>query len=273
MRLRSYYHWLTDRKGYFLARQFGVRIPLFPLIFLPDGFTVRQAGDSGITIVDNFCTREEADYLIELAKPKLRDSLITLNNTKIKDDYRTSKTAIVFEPNDQDPAILPLLYRAGMLVGQPPTHVETVFVTRYQAGEYYRPHEDYYEGFDGDRLYTVLIYLNDMGEEDGGGTVFEELNVGVTPKLGRAVIWANQGPDGSVHPESRHEALPVAPGAEKWAIQLWFRNYKMINLPKSAIATPQTKMGKALSGDEELPEGAWAPGDVAADSPYGKAFE
>ena len=272
-RLLRYYRWLTDRQGYFLARRFGIRIPLFPLVFLPDGFTVQQAGNSGITIVDNFCTRKEADYLIELARPRLQDSRITINNKQIKDDYRTSKTAIVFGPIDQDPAILPLLYRAGMLLGLPHTHVETVFVTRYQGGEYYKAHEDYYEGFDGDRLYTILIYLNDLTEEQGGGTVFEQLNVGVRPKLGRAVIWANQGPDGTQHPESRHEALPVAPGAEKWAVQLWFRNYKMIDVPESAIATPPAKMGQALSGDEELPEGAWAPGDIAADSPYGKAFE
>jgi prolyl 4-hydroxylase len=271
-RIRRLYRWLTDRQGFFIARIIGIRVPVFPLVFLPDGFTIHWAAKTGIAIADNFCTTDEASYLIEQARKRLRDSRITIDNKQIKDDYRTSKTAVVFDPNNQDPAVLPLLYRAGMLLGLPHTHVETVFVTRYESGEYYKAHEDFYEGFDGDRLYTVLIYLNDLTEEQGGGTVFERLNIGVRPKLGRAVMWTNKNPDGSNHPETRHEALPVAPGAEKWVVQLWFRNYKMIDVPKGAIATPQTATGQPLRGDETIPAGAWAPGEVSADSPYGKAF-
>lgn len=272
-RLRNYYYWLTDRRGYFLARLFGVRVPVFPLVFMPNGFTISRLGETGISVAENFCTPEEARYLIDRASSRLQDSRITIDNKQITDDYRTSKTAMVFDPHDKDPAILPLLIRASMLLGVPFTHVETVFVTRYKDGEYYKAHEDFYPGFDGDRLYTVLIYLNDLADEQGGGTVFEKLNVGVRPRLGRAVIWTNRNPDGSPHPETRHEALPVAEGAEKWVIQLWFRNYKMINVPLSSIDTPQSEPGRALSGEETLPDGAWAPGEVAADSPYGKAFQ
>lgn len=271
-KIRYAYRWVTDRQGFFVARIFGIRVPVFPLVFLPDGFSIHWAGKTGIAIADNFCTPDEAQYLIERARARLRDSRITIDNKQIKDAYRTSKTAIVFDPYDKDPAVLPLLYRAGMLLGLPHTHVETVFVTRYGSGEYYKAHEDFYPGFDGDRLYTVLIYLNDLTEDQGGGTVFEKLNIGVRPKLGRAVIWTNKNPDGSNHPESRHEALPVTADAEKWVIQLWFRNYKMIDVPKSAIATPQTETGQPLTGDEDIPAGAWAPGEVSADSPFGKAF-
>ena len=136
----------------------------------------------------------------------------------------------------------------------------------------YKAHQDFYPGFDGDRLYTVLIYLNDLTEEQGGGTVFENLNIGVRPKLGRAVIWTNKNPDGSHHEETTHEALPVTEGAEKWVVQLWFRNYEMIGVPAALIETPQTAQGQALTGDEDIPAGAWAPGEVSPDSPYGRAF-
>ena len=198
--------------------------------------------------------------------------MITINNQQIKNDYRTSQTAMVFDPFNKDRAVLPLLYRAGMLLGLPCTNVETVYVTRYGEGEFYKAHEDFYAGFDGDRLYTVLVYLNDLGPDQGGGTVFEKLKVGVNPKRGRAVIWTNTNPDGSYHQETRHEALPVKNGAEKWVIQLWFRKYPMIRIPDSLVDAPQTAKGEALTGSETLPEGAWAPGEVTPDSPYGKAF-
>lgn len=271
-KLRYYWVWVSERQGYFRARLFGPKVPLFPLAFLPDGFAVTHAADTNLVLVENFCTAEEANYLIEQARDKLRDSRITVNKQHVKDDYRTSQTAMVFDPYNKDEKILPLLYRAGMLLGLPFGNVETVFVTRYREGEYYKAHKDFYEGFDGDRLYTVLIYLNDLEEHQGGGTVFEKLNIGVKPKLGRAVIWTNTNPDGSKHQETVHEALPVSNGGEKWCVQLWFRAYQMIDVPASAITTPQTRPGVALGGEEPLPPGAWAPGEVAPESNYGKAF-
>jgi prolyl 4-hydroxylase len=271
-KLRSSYRWIMDRKGYFRAKALGPDVPTFPLAFLPDGFAITHAGETGVAIVENFCTAEEATYLIKHAHDKLRDSRITINNQQILDDYRTSQTAMVFDPYNKDPKVLPLLYRAGMLLGLPFNNVETVYVTRYREGEYYKAHEDFYPGFDGDRLYTVLIYLNDLEEEQGGGTIFDKLNIGVKPKLGRAVIWTNTNPDGSHHPETRHEALPVKNGAEKWVIQLWFRSYSMIEMPQTSMLAPQAKPGLALQGNEELPSGAWAPGEVTPDSHYGKAF-
>jgi prolyl 4-hydroxylase len=264
--------WFADRKGYFKARLFGVRVPVFPLPLLPNGFKICWAGKTGVAIVENFCTQDEAEYLISRAGKRLVDSRITVNNQQIKDPYRKSQTAIVFDPYNKDPAVLRVVTRGAMLLGIPADHVESVYVTRYQAGEYYKVHHDAYEGFDGDRLYTVLIYLNDLTEEQGGGTVFEKMNIGVRPKCGRAVIWTNRNPDGSVHPEAMHEAMPVAEGSVKWVIQLWFRGYKMIAVPKTSFDTPQAKRGLPLKGDEELPQGAWAPGKVEPDSDFGKAF-
>lgn len=272
IKIRRSFFWLTDRRGYFRAKLFGLRVPLFPLMYLPDGFQVNWAGQTGIAVVDNFCTPDEAQYLISRATKRLSDSRITIDNRQIKDPYRKSQTAIVFDPHNKDPEVVRVAGRAAMLLGVPTDHVESVYVTRYRAGEYYKAHHDAYEGFDGDRLYTVLIYLNDLREEDGGGTIFEKLNIGVRPKCGRAVIWTNTNPDGSHHAETMHEALPVKGAAEKWVIQLWFRRYKMIDVPNDLFDSPQTRRGKALTGDEILPEGAWAVGEFGPESDYAKAF-
>jgi len=271
-KLRDCIQWIADRSGYFRTKVFGLRVPVFPLVLLPDGFTVSWAGATGISIVENFVTRAEAEYLIARASNSLTDSQITIDNMRIKDSYRTSQTAIVLDPNHMDPAVIVIIRRAAMLLSLPASHVESVYVTRYRGGEYYKAHQDAFPGFDGDRLYTALIYLNDLAEDAGGGTVFEKLNVGVRPKCGRAVIWTNKNQDGTTHPETLHEALPVAPGAVKWVIQLWFRSYPMIAIPPDSADNPQTRRGTPLQGNEALLDGVWAPGQVAPDSDYVKAF-
>jgi len=223
--------------------------------YLPDGFSVHQIADTGVSVVDNFCTPDEAAYIIETATPRLRRSTIVVDNESVQDEYRTSSTASVFDPDFKDPRLLPLLYRGAMLVGVPYTNVETVFVTRYEAGEYYKPHEDYFPGFQGDRLYTVLIYLNDLEPDQGGGTTFDKLRLGVTPKCGRAVSWTNRNPDGSVHPETTHEALPVAEGAVKWAIQLWFRRYELVAPMGQVPPVEPVSPTAPLPADCPLPDG------------------
>lgn len=270
--VRRAWRWYTARQGFFAARLFGLRVPVFPLVHLPDGFTVEHVGSTGISLVENFCTPDEARAIVDASRDRLRASRITVNNEQVLDDYRTSQTASVFDPRNKEPAVVPLLYRAAMLLGVPATHAENVFVTRYGEGEYYKAHQDFYPGFDGDRLYTVLIYLNDLRDDQGGGTVFADLNVGVRPRLGRAVIWTNTNPDGSHHPETRHEALPVTNDGEKWAIQLWFRAYELLDIPARMATTPQTRPGQALTGSETVPSGAWAVGEVDPDSPWARAF-
>ena len=273
-KLSRIFRWFSDRQGYFGAKLFGLRVPVFPLMHLPDGFTVQKVGETGLSLVENFCTEDEAQHLINLARTRLRRSRITIGNKQVQDDYRTSQTAIVYDPFHErrggHSAAAPCRYVAWFARN---ANVETVFVTRYGENEYYKAHQDFYPGFDGDRLYTVLIYLNDLAEDQGGGTVFEQLNIGVRPKLGRAVIWTNTNPDGSHHEETTHEALPVTNGGEKWAIQLWFRAYEMIEIPPGMIEVPQEKTGQAAIGSKRTcrpepgPLAKWKPGSV-----YAKAF-
>jgi len=228
-----------------------------PVDYLPAGFEVHQVADSGVSVVDNFCTPDEAEAIIQKALPQLARSRIVIGDESVEDPYRTSSTASIHGPGMQDPQLLPLLYRGAMLLGVPHTHVETVFVTRYAAGEYYKAHEDFFPGFHGDRLYTVLIYLNDLTPEQGGGTTFEKLNIGVSPKLGRAVTWTNRNPDGTGHPETVHEALPVKEDGEKWAIQLWFRRYELIPDARNEIPMADPEPVTTLAADSVLPDGVF----------------
>lgn len=67
---------------------------------------------------------------------------------------------------------------------------------------------------------TVFLYLNDV--EEGGGTHFDRLNITVTPKKGRALIWPsvlNRDPNVADW-RTQHQALPVKAGV-KYGANAW----------------------------------------------------
>ena len=97
---------------------------------------------------------------------------------------------------------------------------------KYEVGGLYRRHNDYVPGdfqrAQGVRIMTVFIYLNDMDEDAGGETAFPKLDLKITPKKGKAVLWPNvymRNPDAR-DPRLDHEALPVKKGS-KYAANLW----------------------------------------------------
>ena len=249
-RLRNLY----DRRYYYWHRMFGTKVPPHSLSYLPDGFRISKVKQTGVAVVDGFCTSEEAQAVIRLARDKLNPSAVRQGGKFVQDPGRNSETALVFGPRCKDPALIPFACRAAFLTGVPYTHLEAVYVTRYQEGGRYDEHVDYGDHFSVDRLYTVLLYLNDLPEEQGGATAFPNLNIKVQPKLGRAVSWTNMNPDGSVHAETSHAALPVTNNGEKWTIQFWFHPYKMFS--GIGVTPPQTLAGQPIQEDAELPSGA-----------------
>ena len=117
-----------------------------------------------------------------------------------------------------------MLARAQSLCGLPPSFSELQFL-RYEPGQYYKTHHDYLGGSEtllaGPRALTLLAYLADVDE--GGETIFPELNLTVHPKAGRALLWANTLDDQprARDPRTRHAALPVRRGV-KLATNLWY---------------------------------------------------
>jgi hypothetical protein len=74
------------------------------------------------------------------------------------------------------------------------------------------------------RFATILLYLNDEGLK-GGETSFPRWLNGATreilqvkPKVGKAVLFYNQLPDGNYDERSQHAAQPVIEG-EKWLVR------------------------------------------------------
>lgn len=245
--------WQQRITGYEPAAQ-----PSFPTELFPDNFRVRVVGATGVYVFENFCTPEEADEIVSVAAERLGPSGVLVNARFEQTSERSSHTAALFSRYFRYPGVVPLMQRAAALVGLPYTNIEDVYVTRYREGDFYAQHIDYGESFAVDRLYTVLLYLNDVPEEQGGATVFPSLRTAVRPAKGVAVSWTNKNPDGSGHLESNHAAFPVTGAGEKWAIQFWFRNYRVVealdDLPRDFPVYAGCER-QPLQGGESLPEG------------------
>lgn len=76
----------------------------------------------------------------------------------------------------------------------------------------------------GPRILTFFLYLSDV--EEGGETVFTNLNIKVKPKRGRALIWPSvmdSDPE-SQDPRTHHAAAAVIKG-KKYAANAWIHLY------------------------------------------------
>ena len=122
-----------------------------------------------------------------------------------------------------------------VLTELPTENQEDICVVKYLEGEEYKKHCDFMVGNDteegkfelargGDRVFTVMFYLNDNFED--GGTLFLQPNIEVRPKTGRCVIWKNYL-NGEPNHKSMHAGLPVKNGIKHIGVK-WIRQNKFI---------------------------------------------
>lgn len=95
----------------------------------------------------------------------------------------------------------------------PSENYENFQVLKYAVGQRYNTHHDYgkedVQLACGPRILTFFLYLSDV--EEGGETAFPSLNIAVSPKKGRALLWPSTLSDDPEAMDSRtfHEARPV----------------------------------------------------------------
>ncbi|OEU23049.1 hypothetical protein FRACYDRAFT_178438 [Fragilariopsis cylindrus CCMP1102] len=201
-----------------------------------------HGGDGGpwLLVIDDFLDTEEVNRLIELGEWEGYERSTLIEDTDDDDDDetvsdsdekadRTSSTAWCQSRTCKNDEISQdVIDRVYELVQFDDLHAEDLQLLHYEVGQYYLPHHDFYYidnidewNQDGGRVLTVFIYLNDV--VDGGGTNFPRLNITVTPKLGRVVIWPSvlDNNPRKIDWRTEHEALPVKDG-EKYGANLWF---------------------------------------------------
>ena len=183
-----------------------------------DDFVVYSASE----VID----RADADELLRLAEDQWTASAAAGDATN---DYRTSETASLRDDASRaSKAVDRVAARAAALFGLPRSCCETLQLVRYASpAAFYKPHLDCLEEagqvlLGGQRVGTVLVYLNDVDE--GGATRFPALGLEVAPRELQAVAWANVRADGVPDVRARHEALPTT-GELKVAVNCWVRAF------------------------------------------------
>ena len=156
---------------------------------------------------------------------------------------RTSLTCHLAKKTAPCPAILAKIQK---LTSKPFGHMELPQVARYTDSQRYVEH---YDGVDphtpagkafvasgGQRVATVLMYLNDVAE--GGATRFDKMNIDVAPVKGKALLFF-PGTKASM-PDARtlHTATEAVVGHEKWISQLWVCGFAGKHAPEGKPPGP-----------------------------------
>lgn len=183
-----------------------------------------------IWLIRDFLSPTVCDHLITLAKDKLERSRGHIPDTgeEAEVDIRTSSG--MFLMRNQDAIVTQIENRIAALVNLPVENGEGMQILRYQIGQEYQPHYDYFDPAfpgsskvlerGGQRVVTVLMYLNEV--EAGGGTIFPKIDLVVPPMKGAALIFYSVFSDGQLDTNSLHGGMPVEKG-EKWVATKWIR--------------------------------------------------
>jgi prolyl 4-hydroxylase len=176
--------------------------------------------------LDDFLSDAECDAIVAITNRQLRPSTVTVENGDKY--YRTSRTCDLSLLNT--PEVVALDLKIAKTLGIRPEYSEGIQAQRYDVGQEFKKHTDYFEprtdeyarfaAARGNRTWTFMVYLNDGME--GGGTRFFAIDRTFQPKKGQAVIWNNLHRDGSPNPDTLHSGEPVTSG-HKIIITKWFR--------------------------------------------------
>eukprot|EP00967_Tisochrysis_lutea_P134688 scaffold238267_cov33-Tisochrysis_lutea.AAC.1 len=217
------------------------------------------SSDPPILQFENLITPEEAKAMIAIPGDKLVRSLAG-------DQLSPVRTSTQYWCDDSDgctrnQVIEAVTRRMSRIARMPEENAEYFQILRYEPGQFYKTHHDQQTAHwtpQGVRVYTFFVYLSDVehvagsdqeigsslstrclaaqrpiidgplatNSQAGGGTRFVDLDLTVTPKLGRAILWPSVRAHDLLSGERKthHEALPVEKGV-KYSANLWIHLY------------------------------------------------
>lgn len=235
------WRWPTIRLGYVRAALPGVFLRTVSRV--PALFEVNIESQDGndAAISPGLLTN-----VIRLAKQRLGPSLL---EGKVNRQQRSSEQ--VFLEYGRDAQLRKLQVATGQLLRAPHSMLEELQVLRYEEGQHYDAHRDYWdprefpdlrrfqneEGFWHQRHATLLWYLSapDTGGETwfprahggpipwGAWTACDDRGVKVSPSNATAVLFYSLRADGDIDEYSWHCGCPVTAGT-KWAANSWLKN-------------------------------------------------
>ncbi|CAM8921757.1 unnamed protein product [Rhodiola kirilowii] len=197
-------------------------------------------------IYHNFLSKAECEHLINISEPHLEKSSVVDQRTGKGVDSRSRTSYGTFIGRHRDEIVSTVEKRISEFTFIPEENGESIQVLRYEVGQQYMPHRDYFnDEFNikngGQRIATVLMYLSNV--EEGGETVFPfaggnfsvplseyllqcfKAGLVVKPKMGDALLFWSMKPDATPDKASMHGGCPVIRGT-KWSATKWLRFQK-----------------------------------------------
>ena len=171
--------------------------------------------------IDRFITSEECSALIQQAQSSTSLGGFGTSQTFSGSSAVSSRTSSTCYLPVQ--AVSTLLERVKLLTGVPITHYEESQICRYTAGQQYSWHYDsipmvFRKGW-GNRIATVIVYLNDLPASSGGSTAFRDLNLQVQPETGKALLFFPSYRDGTQDDRALHCGSITED--VKWIANIW----------------------------------------------------
>lgn len=200
-------------------------------------------------IYHNFLSLEEVNHVVDLVEKEVKPSRVvdTKTGQHMLDSIRTSYGGAIMR--GQDAVVASIEARIAEWTRLPADHGEPIQVLRYQNGQKYDAHWDWFDDpthpatSEENRAATVLMYLGEV--QEGGetamplGTFIDEgkqklpsasecakkgTGMAIAPKKGDALLFWDMHVDGkTVDRASLHASCPTLKGT-KWTATKWIHN-------------------------------------------------
>jgi len=184
-----------------------------------------DVADADLYIVPGFLARADCRGIVDVINSRAVPS--TLYRGVEREGFRTSFT---HHFDRDDPLVIDVELYISDLLGIDINYSEPMQGQRYQAGQQFKHHHDYFhigEGYwreeaerGGQRTWTAMISLNEPKE--GGETDFPLLGIALRQQAGTLILWDNMDRNGRPNHKTLHAGLPVRRGI-KHVITKWYR--------------------------------------------------
>lgn len=200
-----------------------------------------QLSQSPILILDNFIESSDCDKIIESAEGRFKISKVT--RSAIVDTSIRLSESFLFEKSE-NPTVVKIENKVCQVLNISLDKLERLQVTKYSKNNFYTKHYDFSAQnvnkdrySNNDRVHTIIVYLNDLDEVDGGATYFHNHKIRVYPFKGRGIYFTNkfpnteenqyytniQGYNPNYNLMSLHQGEPVLTDKIKYVMNIWIR--------------------------------------------------
>ena len=191
--------------------------------------------DPPVFTIDDILTAAVCDRLI---RQTLSGRGMSLGRSATHGGMSTVRSSSSWLLNNRD--CPELIAAAELLTGISSENFEAVQIIRYKHSEEYTLHLDHLasesRGAQGNRLATLLVYLNSPEVGGGGGeTSFRDLNLEISPLKGRGLLFFPSFAGGEPDFRTSHSSRPVLADNTKWCAQIFMRQEAFSFTERSAL--------------------------------------